>query len=434
MIETIISKSKNFLDKAPEKRAVYFKGATSFTRNTALGYQDVAMNLINLPRRTMAVELEDYFEYLDSPTVACCKSAFSHARKKLEPIFFKDWYEHQNKSYYEVASYKTWQGFKLIGIDGTRAYLFNEEQIIAEFGTQDNQYGGKAMAQCLIGYDLLNGLCLYSDIKPVKTSETAILLPWLDQIQQDNLCIYDRLFPSALLIYLHLDKKIPFVMRCKVSFNQVVKDFVASESTDEIVDFTIPNKAVTQLKALGHEVKNKDTVKVRLVKVELDSGQTEVLITSLLDQEDYPTSLFKGLYAKRWGVETGIGQLKNQLQIEIFSGRSCLAIKQDFYATIFTYNLQSIFIRSLDEQVAEKNKTRQHNYQINRNVTLGILKGRMIRLFIQPVDGLIEKLRRKFIRYLTEDKKYQGVQMVRNKKAQRIAGKYRTLTNYKRAI
>jgi Transposase DDE domain. len=434
MIEAIITKNKEFLEKAVEKRDIYFKGETSFTRQSKLGYQGVAINLINLPRRSMAVELEDYFEQVDMGVCACDKSTFSHARKKLRSIFFKDWYEDQNKRYYESFPYKTWEGFKLMGVDGTRFYLFNEEQVIAKYGTQRNQHGEKAMAQGLIGYDVLNGLCLFSDIQSVNKSETAMLLPWLDDISSDTLCLYDRLFPSAFLLYLHQEKQIPYLMRCKATFNQVVKDFVASDSVDELVNIKLTSKAIKQLKELGYPVTSKDSVRVRLVKVELDSGETEILITSLLDQQKYPTSLFKGLYAKRWGVETGIGQLKNQLQVEIFSGRSPLAIEQDFYASIFTYNLQSIFIRSLDEQVAQKNEGRQHDYQINRNVTLGILKGRMIRLFINPIDGLAEELRQKFINHLTEDRKDTGIKMARNKKIQRTKGKYCTHTNYKRAI
>jgi hypothetical protein len=39
------------------------------------------------------------------------------------------------------------------------------------------------------------------------------------------------------------------------------------------------------------------------VRIELDSGETEVLITSLLDQTRYPYAVFKDLYHQRWPVE-----------------------------------------------------------------------------------------------------------------------------------
>ena len=223
-------------------------------------------------------------------------------------------------------------------------------------------------------------------------------------------------------------------MRCKVAHNQVVKDFVQSESNDEIVTFTFNNKALEQLRQQGYPVQKGDGVMVRLIRVILDSGETEVLVTSLLDDKKYPTQIFKGLYAKRWGVETGIGCLKNQLQIEITSGLSPTAVKQDFFASIFTYNLQSIIINSVKDKIDEINERREHDYQVNRNVTLGILKGRMVRLFINPKEGLIKQLRDQFVQHLTENNKDKGIRNPRNKKSKRVGGKYKPLLNYKRAI
>jgi hypothetical protein len=434
MIETIINEGRIFLEKAVENRSVYFSSPKDFTRTRKLDYCGVALTLVNLPRKSLSVELEEALERLGSQHHGYTKSAFSHARSKLQSCFFKDWYEHQNQVFYRCGDYQTWNGFKLMGIDGSRGYLPNTPRVVAEFGTQDNQHGKYPMCQYLFGHDLLNNLCLYSDLSEVNKSETAMLLPWLDQFSPDMLCIYDRLFVSTMLCYLHIKKQIPFVMRCKLTHNQVVKDFVASQASDEIVAFNFTAKAIAQLKQLGYKVSQKETVTVRLVRVILDSGETEVLVTSLIDQDLYPPQVFKSLYGKRWGVETAIGCLKNQLQLEIVSGQTPLAIKQDFFASIFTYNLQSMLIHSVQPQVEQINQERQHNYQVNRNVSLGILKGRMIRLFIHPIPNLIELLQNKFIANLTECKKGQGIKNPRNKKAQRMNGKYRPLTNYKRAI
>lgn len=46
-----------------------------------------------------------------------------------------------------------------------------------------------------------------------------------------------------------------------------------------------------------------EAVRVRLVKVELESGGVEVLGTSLLDSKQYPRSELKQFYGLRWGVE-----------------------------------------------------------------------------------------------------------------------------------
>jgi hypothetical protein len=40
------------------------------------------------------------------------------------------------------------------------------------------------------------------------------------------------------------------------------------------------------------------------VRIRLSTGETEVLVTSLLDSEKYTTQMLKELYHLRWGIET----------------------------------------------------------------------------------------------------------------------------------
>lgn len=434
MIETIISKDIEFLENGPNNREKYFRRPQDFTRERKIDFRFIVAALINLARKSLSVEIEDLLERLDLEHISFTLSAFSHARLKLNSCFFKDWYEHQNKTFYEISVYKTWKGFRLIGIDGARGALASTPSLIKEFGTQDNQHGRYAMCQYLFGCDVLNNLILFSDIAPVKTSETAMLLSWLDNITSDMLCIYDRLFVSAALCYLHIQKNISFVMRCKLTHNQAVKDFVLSGQTQQIVTFFFDKDAITQLKKLGYAVKKGDGVTVRLIRVVLEDGEIEVLATSLTDTQKYPAAEFKALYFKRWGAETCIGALKNQLQIELASGLSPFTLKQDFYASVFTFNLQSLIINSVEQEVEQISALRQRNYKVNRNVTLGLMKGRLVRLFIKPIANLLALLQKKFIKNLTQSTQGQGITNPRNKKSQRLNGKYRPLTNYKRAI
>lgn len=64
-----------------------------------------------------------------------------------------------------------------------------------------------------------------------------------------------------------------------------------------------------------------EPLQARLIRVELESGEVEVLITSLLDAQAYPHRLFAKLYALRWGVEENYKREKQRLEIENFSGR-----------------------------------------------------------------------------------------------------------------
>ena len=70
------------------------------------------------------------------------------------------------------------------------------------------------------------------------------------------------------------------------------------------------------------------------MSVRLSPYELEVLITSLIDEKLYPISTFKEIYNLRWGVESYYGIIKERLNLENFSGRTVLSIKQDFHATL----------------------------------------------------------------------------------------------------
>lgn len=98
---------------------------------------------------------------------------------------------------------------------------------------------------------------------------------------------------------------------------------------------------------------------MRLLRIELESGEVEILVSSLLDKKKYQHSCFKELYGKRWGCETQIEKFKNKLQLEIFTGHKPEAIYQDFFATLIVLNLHNLIVRSCDKKLKEINEFRE---------------------------------------------------------------------------
>jgi hypothetical protein len=44
-------------------------------------------------------------------------------------------------------------------------------------------------------------------------------------------------------------------------------------------------------------------LKLRLIRIELENGETKILITSLLNTEKYSAEIFFDLYHHRWPIE-----------------------------------------------------------------------------------------------------------------------------------
>ncbi|MFT6846154.1 MAG: IS4 transposase [Flavobacteriales bacterium] len=103
-------------------------------------------------------------------------------------------------------------------------------------------------------------------------------------------------------------------------------------------------------------------------------------MSSLLDQNLFPNTIFEDLYAHRWGIETFYDELKNKLKVEPFSGYSKHCILQDFYAALFVSNVQSLIVGELNEGLSKNTKTK-HQYRVNNNLSYGFLKDRIVTLF-----------------------------------------------------
>ena len=58
---------------------------------------------------------------------------------------------------------------------------------------------------------------------------------------------------------------------------------------------------------------------MRLVRVDLPSGGTEVLATSLLDVQEFSAEEMSKIYSQRWGIEEKIKALKGRAVIERFT-------------------------------------------------------------------------------------------------------------------
>ena len=175
------------------------------------------------------------------------------------------------------------------------------------------------------------------------------------------------------------------VQRVRHDFHSEVKAFVADGAKERIVVLT-PNTASARQCREGHLPA--DPLRVRLIRVELESGEVEVLITSLLDTKAYPYRAFAKLYALRWGIEENYKREKQRLEIENFSGRSPWVLLQDFHAKIFAQNLTAIFVRLAQWLADARYQHRRHGYRINFANALSKMKNNLVRLFLEtsPLD------------------------------------------------
>lgn len=338
----IIEELKFFLEIVSNDvsfRKLVTNGKDAFSRNRKLPFERVVGIILNMPKRSLSAEIHDFFECLGSTYQACTKGAFSLQRGKLNPLFFDVWNKWlvANFYYYYANDVCRWKGFLLQAVDGSTAYLFDKGDIKKHFGCHANQHGGGVpLARVMQIHDVLNDITVWGGVYPFKKSEQSIFADQVSSLVKDSLTLFDRGFPGYGLMYLMLNEEEPrhFLMRCKVGFNDKTREFALNKKKSVMIELTPSDKSINMLRNHGYIVTNKTTIKVRMVKFKLSSGEMEILITNLYDDLKYSVEDLKYLYGLRWGIETSYGKQKNQLQMEQFSGHRVICIKQDYAATI----------------------------------------------------------------------------------------------------
>jgi hypothetical protein len=382
--------------------------------------------MLNFLTRSLSIEIVNFLSFLKRKDIAqetFSKSAFVQARKKIKPEVFKHLNQRIIEEFYKDNSgvLRQFDNLRILAMDGSRLTLpFTKEleEIYGQTKNQTNTYIVQTKA-CVL-YDLLNEICINGVLSSIDTDERTQAKQLLEHCQANDLIIYDRGYPSFELIYEHYQKNLHFLMRMPLDFSQVVKDFVASGKTSQIVEIKPGQKKSFENKPYTKS----STLKIRLLRITLNGGGIEVLATSLLDSKHYGNEVFKELYFKRWKIETYYDELKNKLKIEEFSGYSNQSILQDFYSTLFVSNIQTLIENEINEEIEKESETKniKYQYKINTTLSYGFMKDRILELFFTKNDmnDIINELKELFKKHL--------IPIRPNRKFERKIGKYRTRT------
>ncbi len=146
------------------------------------------------------------------------------------------------------------------------------------------------------------------------------------------------------------------------------KDFTQSDEKERLVTFSLPKKDVKKQSEYPEMLGQ--TITCRLVKVELENGDIEVLRTSLLDDQYYTHKDIEELYLYRWSEEEAYKLLKSRVEVEAFSGKTATAVKQDFYAKVFLMTLCAAYAHPIEERVTAEYKADKERKHVKKSTAL----------------------------------------------------------------
>ena len=374
---------------------------TDFTRKRSLPFATVFIFLINLLKSSIQNELDKFFKTINStdvPQREVTASAFCQARKKLNYTAFTELLHQCVELFYKLFPIKRWHGFRLLALDGSTVQLPKEQEIKQHFGCWHPARSTDPcpMARVSQMFDVLNHITIDTIMSPKKDGERWLAAKHFEYLNKHDLVLSDRGYPAFWYFRLIVFKGANYCARLPIErWSVILKDFLASNLKETIIDLKPSYLAIKDCEKLGLPT---TPLKVRLIPIEFDNEKTEVLATSLIDYDLYPYELFKELYFQRWPVEEDYKLLKSRLEIANFTGKSVLAVQQDFYARVFMANLTSMLAFPIHEKIVEKHENSKLEYKINWTQALAKMRESGILLFFRNnIIDIIKKLWQLFV-------------------------------------
>lgn len=386
-------KNINIIKKALTEKDFILKcktKETDFIRKRKVNPQDLILYELNKKGLSSKMEIINFNNINDIKEIS--SPGLFKQREKLNPDAFIYLMQLSLKEFYTEYrnNVKTYKGYVLTGIDGSDFEIPNTKRSREKYnGKQQSQCARATVSTC---YDLLNHYTLDTIVEKYDYSETKMAQKHYETINKEKLLgnfksirIMDRNYRNLGNIYHYIKNNDKFLIRIASSVYE--KENQSMRTNDEIIEIKYEYNRIRYYKDTDPELyeyfSKGNTIKVRCVKIKLETGEDEVLLTNL-DKSEFATDEIEKLYNLRWQIEVNYRHLKNDLKIESITSSKDILIKQDIYSQVLVSNMLQAFINDNDENInQEKYKNKM---KTNTNMSVGIFKNTLIYIMLEEND------------------------------------------------
>ena len=367
-----------------------------FTRKRDIQFRDVLLSIMTLSNHSMNEELKNYFAPLGKNIPY--QSAFSMQAAKLNDDAFPFLFSEFNKAW---SFKKKLKGFHLLAVDGSDLNVPADKNDCSTYIPYNSKNGGYHQMHLNVTYDILENRYTDLIIQPrglLNEIEAACQMVDRNSVKGKCLFIYDRGYESFNLMAHVIENKQFFLIRAKNIQNKqsTYKNF--SIPDDDEFDIDLDYCLVRSQKKIYREDKNnyrtltknsnfdyidpsdKETkyhLSYRLIKIKLDNGTFEYLITNL-PRKIFTLKDMKKLYGLRWNVEESFLFLKYDIALNFLHSFKRKRIRQEIYAKFILYNYISLIISGI--KIPDDGKKRKYTYKVSFKDAVSFCRDYLLKL------------------------------------------------------
>jgi len=354
----------------------------------------VASTVLHLFKESVEYNLLNFLPDIGSGPVSA--SAFSQARYKVKGDFFRDLHEMVSEWAGSRGPTPTWKGYALYAGDGSTENLPPTKAIKEHFGVESTtKYGvDRCLAKIFMVYSVLDKFVHDAELHLRRRGEKTMLTDSLDRmpLKEGSVLLLDRGFGN-LCVAKHLRKKgLEFCIRLSTGLSNFAKEMMENPLDDFVTEWAPSEKSKENLRKNNLDY---EPLTVRVTKIKLDSGETELLVSTLLDKTEVSHRDMAELYHLRWGVEEGFKNLKPKMKLGYFGCGKPEGIQQEFYAHIFCMNLVSLTGSIAETVIRGKTKKRKLSYTYNWKNAYRVVRDRiggLLYLSGRKAEELLEEI------------------------------------------
>lgn len=341
-------------------------GKKSFTRKRVLDFKTIFYGICSSGKEALPTELSKYIIRAGGKVASFSPQAFSKARYKIRSDAFYKVFREAVRISCTVKKLQTQWGYRIFAVDGTSLILPDTKENYKAFGSGGNKDKSYAMASASIFYDVLNDIVLDGTIGRYQVSERKSCYKMLKRTGEEltgknKLILLDRGYQSREMYHFLQDNGYKYVIR--VQSGKSTPKAIRGVQGDDCIVTDARDRSLVQ----------------RVIKIPLDSGETEILVTNLFD-ETLTVEDFCQLYHLRWKIETKYSEIKHKYKLEKFTGYHPEGIRQDFYALLFLSCLTSLLRRESETRRVKRENTKW-TYQISMLTVVNTLTHSITQLF-----------------------------------------------------
>ena len=207
----------------------------AFTRVRSLPFGVVLVMVLRNSVKSLQNVVNEAMSWLGAETVSA--SAYSQARYKLKHTAFVELNEKAVvATVYGDGGYRTFWGFRILAVDGSKIVLPDTEEVCEAFGTiaysngkDAETLGERPYALASVLYDVLNRVALDATLGRADAYEVNLAVGHLDHTRPGDLLVMDRNYPAYRMLAEFVRQGRDFVVRCSAASFAVARQMLKGD-------------------------------------------------------------------------------------------------------------------------------------------------------------------------------------------------------------